>query len=320
MYSDSGYRNIENSGVQIVHPMHYINVKSIVQPSTAHRSQARRPPTTTNPKPNPTQSQGQSHSHSQAQAQPSIEPTIKLYHTLLFDVMSSSDPSDFCITEDNSNPFLGFFTGMMSQFMHESMANGSLPAFVGNTAGTATPSDTASHPSPSTVIPYSSSCSQPIALPAAPTGHPLPSRNFLVSVRRSRCLAWVVSLCLTTPTIPAIATVLKTSARPRYPRRTPLAVLQQENILVPLVLPFKFAWGISCAFAHRWQACRLCDPRASTFCAVLIENKSLVMKLSDVDMAYQRAGKPLEVIEDPELWPQRRRKEGSVQITLGCIV
>ncbi|KAJ7847204.1 hypothetical protein B0H13DRAFT_1907399 [Mycena leptocephala] len=169
-------------------------------------------------------------------------------------------------------PFLGFFTGMMSQFMRESMANGSLPAFVGNTAGTATlPTPLPTLPLPP-VIPYSSSRSQPIALPAAPTGHPLPSRNFLASVRRSRCLAWValVSLCLTTPTIPAIAAVLKTSARPRYPRRTPLAVLQQENILVPLVLPFNFAWGISCAFAHWWQARRLCDPRAPTFCAVLI--------------------------------------------------
>jgi hypothetical protein len=82
-----------------------------------------------------------------------------------------------CVAEDNNNPFLGFFTGMMSQFMRESMANGSLPAFVGNTAGTATlPTPLPTLPLPP-VIPYSSSRSQPIALPAAPAGHPLPSRN-----------------------------------------------------------------------------------------------------------------------------------------------
>jgi hypothetical protein len=82
----------------------------------------------------------------------------------------------YLFIEDNTNPFMGFFTGMMSQFMCDAMANASLPAFPISTLSN-TPVATNTQPllptiSVPPVIPYSS-LRQSIALPAAPTGHPL---------------------------------------------------------------------------------------------------------------------------------------------------
>ncbi|KAF8203454.1 hypothetical protein K438DRAFT_1964935 [Mycena galopus ATCC 62051] len=75
---------------------------------------------------------------------------------------------------------MGFFTGMMSQFMRDAMANGSLPAFpistLSNTPVATNPQPLLPTISVPPVIPYSS-LRQSIALPAAPTGHPLPSGN-----------------------------------------------------------------------------------------------------------------------------------------------
>ncbi|KAJ7807722.1 hypothetical protein B0H13DRAFT_1928863 [Mycena leptocephala] len=53
------------------------------------------------------------------------------------------------------------------------------------------------------------------------------------------------------------------------------------------------------------------------------ENKSLARKLSHVDMAYERTGKPLEVIEHPEVLAPRakkRRISADQRLALGCIV
>ncbi|KAJ7633535.1 hypothetical protein DFH06DRAFT_1479496 [Mycena polygramma] len=87
--------------------------------------------------------------------------------------MSSSDT--------NANPFVGLFTGMMTQFLRDAATNGTFSGLTANAPATpAAPS----HPTPVPTIPvppvlaYSSTRSQPIALPAAPTGHPiLPARD-----------------------------------------------------------------------------------------------------------------------------------------------
>ncbi|KAJ6562080.1 hypothetical protein B0H19DRAFT_1068763 [Mycena capillaripes] len=76
---------------------------------------------------------------------------------------------------------MGFFTGMMTQFMREAMVNGTLPALPGSTSGNTASAASPLPPLPTIsippAIPYSSTRSQSIALPAAPTGHPLPSNN-----------------------------------------------------------------------------------------------------------------------------------------------
>ncbi|KAJ7887769.1 hypothetical protein B0H13DRAFT_2342279 [Mycena leptocephala] len=82
------------------------------------------------------------------------------------------------MSSSDNNPFIGFFTGMMNQFMLDSMENGSLPAAL---AANTPPAASSSAPLPTLPIPpalpYTSARSQPIALPAAPAGHPLPSNN-----------------------------------------------------------------------------------------------------------------------------------------------
>ncbi|KAJ7877221.1 hypothetical protein B0H14DRAFT_3784440 [Mycena olivaceomarginata] len=83
------------------------------------------------------------------------------------------------MSSSDNNPFLGFFTGMMNQFMRDSMANGSFPAALAeNTppAASSPPARLPTLPVPH-ALPYTSACSQPISLPAAPTGHPLLSNN-----------------------------------------------------------------------------------------------------------------------------------------------
>ena len=57
--------------------------------------------------------------------------------------------SDCCIAQDN-NPFIVFFTGMMNQFMRDSMANGSLPAAL---AANTPPAASSSAPLPTLPIP-----------------------------------------------------------------------------------------------------------------------------------------------------------------------
>ncbi|KAF7372404.1 hypothetical protein MVEN_00101500 [Mycena venus] len=82
------------------------------------------------------------------------------------------------MSSSDNNPFLGFFTGMMNQFMRDPMANGSLPAAL---AASTLPATSSPAPLPTLSVPpalqYTSARAQPIALPAAPAGHPLPSNN-----------------------------------------------------------------------------------------------------------------------------------------------
>ncbi|KAJ7364498.1 hypothetical protein DFH08DRAFT_950069 [Mycena albidolilacea] len=83
------------------------------------------------------------------------------------------------MSSSDSNPFLGFFTGMMNQFMCDSMANGSFPAALAENTLPATSFPAARLPTlpvPHALL-YTSARSQPISLPAAPTGHPLLSNN-----------------------------------------------------------------------------------------------------------------------------------------------
>ncbi|KAJ7825654.1 hypothetical protein B0H14DRAFT_2596470 [Mycena olivaceomarginata] len=89
-----------------------------------------------------------------------------------------SESTPQCIAEDN-NPFLGFFTGMMNQFMRDSMANGSFPASLAENTPPAASSPAARLPTLPVphALPYTSARLQPISLPAAPTGHPLLSNN-----------------------------------------------------------------------------------------------------------------------------------------------
>ncbi|KAJ6557700.1 hypothetical protein B0H19DRAFT_1070324 [Mycena capillaripes] len=69
-------------------------------------------------------------------------------------------------------------SGIMNQFMRDSMTNGSLPAAL---AANTHPAASSSAPLPtlsiSPALLYTSAWSQPIALPAAPAGHPLPLNN-----------------------------------------------------------------------------------------------------------------------------------------------
>ncbi|KAJ6505876.1 hypothetical protein C8R47DRAFT_1192483 [Mycena vitilis] len=75
--------------------------------------------------------------------------------------------------DTNANPFVGLFTGMMTQFLRDAATNGTFSGLTANAP--ATPAATIPVPP---VLPYSSTRSQPIALPAAPTGHPiLPARD-----------------------------------------------------------------------------------------------------------------------------------------------
>ncbi|KAJ7887648.1 hypothetical protein B0H14DRAFT_2562806 [Mycena olivaceomarginata] len=82
------------------------------------------------------------------------------------------------MSSSDNNPFLGFFTGMMKQFMCDSMANGSFPAaLAANTRPAASsPAPLPTLPVPP-ALPYTSARLQPISLPAAPARHPLPSNN-----------------------------------------------------------------------------------------------------------------------------------------------
>ncbi|KAJ7631607.1 hypothetical protein DFH06DRAFT_1438745 [Mycena polygramma] len=78
---------------------------------------------------------------------------------------------------ENNSPLFGMFTGMMSQFFREAVASGNLSAVIPGYQDSSTPPTPSQPRLPTLAVPpaqpYTSTRS--LALPAAPTGHPLPS-------------------------------------------------------------------------------------------------------------------------------------------------